>query len=81
MRDGGATHPHQITSVPLKFLTLADWTRIEETELFAKTYRKHELATVRYAVLEGEAKVEPFESRRGFAVRVLRAGKPRQTTM
>ncbi len=35
------------------------------------------LATVRYPVLEVEAKVEPFENGRGFSLRVMRAGKPR----
>jgi DNA polymerase III alpha subunit len=70
------TH-HQITGEPMKFLTLADWTGMVETELFAKTYKSYGLATVRYPVLEVEAKVEPFENGRGFTLRVLRAGKPR----
>jgi len=70
------TH-HQITGEPMKFLTLADWTGIVETELFAETYKNYGLATVRYPVLEVEAKVEAFENGRGFTLRVLRAGKPR----
>ena len=70
------TH-HQITGEPMKFLTLADWTGMVETELFAKTYKNYGLATVRYPVLEVEATVEPFENGRGFSLRVLRAGKPR----
>lgn len=70
------TH-HQITGEPMKFLTLADWTCIVETELFAQTYKSYGLATVRYPVLEVEAKVEPLENGRGFSLRVLRAGKPR----
>jgi DNA polymerase III alpha subunit len=70
------TH-HQITGEPMKFLTLADWTGMVETELFAQTYRSYGLATVRYPVLEISAKVEPFENGRGFSLRVLRAGKPR----
>jgi len=32
------TH-HQITGEPMKFLTLADWTGMVETELFAQTYK------------------------------------------
>ena len=68
---------HQITGEPMKFLTIADWTGMVETELFAPTYRSYGLATVRYPVLEVEAKVEPFENNRGFSLRVLRAGKPR----
>ena len=43
------TH-HQITGEPMKFLTLADWTGLVETELFAQTYRSYGLATVRYPV-------------------------------
>jgi DNA-directed DNA polymerase III PolC len=70
------TH-HQITGEPMKFLSLADYTGIVETELFADTYRSYGLATVRYPVLEVEARVEPFENGRGFSLRVLRAGKPR----
>ncbi|MDB6022248.1 MAG: polymerase [Pedosphaera sp.] len=70
------TH-HQITGEPMKFLTLADWTGMVETELFAATYRSYGLATVRYPVLEIAAKVEPFENGRGFSLRVHRAGKPR----
>lgn len=68
---------HQATGEPMKFLTLADWTGIVETELFASTYRSYGLATVRYPVLEIEATVEPYENGRGHSLRVLRAGKPR----
>ncbi|MEY2409260.1 MAG: polymerase subunit alpha [Verrucomicrobiota bacterium] len=71
------TH-HQITGEPMKFLTLADWTGMVETELFAATYRSYGLATVRYPVLEVTATVEPYENRRGFSLRVLRAGRPRR---
>jgi DNA-directed DNA polymerase III PolC len=71
------TH-HQITGEPMKFLTLADWTGMVETELFAQTYKSYGLATVRYPVLEVTATVEPFENGRGYSLRVLRAGKPRK---
>jgi DNA-directed DNA polymerase III PolC len=70
------TH-HQITGEPMKFLTLADWTGMVETELFAQTYKSYGLATVRYPVLEVTATVEPFENGRGFSLRVWRADKPR----
>jgi DNA-directed DNA polymerase III PolC len=70
------TH-HQITGEPMKFLSISDKTGIIETELFAQTYRSYGLATVRYPVLEIEAKVEAFENGRGFSLRALRAGKPR----
>jgi len=72
------TH-HQITGEPMKFLSLADWTGIVETELFAQTYKSYGLATVRYPVLEVEARVEHFDNGRGFSLRVLRAGKPRRS--
>ena len=64
----------------MKFLTLADWTGMVETELFAQTYRSYGLATVRYPVLEITATVESFENGRGFSLRVLRAGKPRSVS-
>ena len=68
---------HQITGEPMKFLSLADWTGIVETELFAETYKSYGLATVRYPVLEIEARVEPFENGRGFTLRALAARRPR----
>ena len=69
---------HQATGEPMKFLTLADWTGIVETELFARTYQSYGLNTIRYRVLEVSATVEPFENGRGHTLRVLRAGKPRK---
>lgn len=68
---------HQATGEPMKFLTLADWTGMVETELFAKTYKSYGLATVRYPVLEITGQVEPYENGRGHTLRVLQAGKPR----
>jgi DNA-directed DNA polymerase III PolC len=68
---------HQITGEPMKFITIADWTGVIETELFARTYKSYGLNTVRYRVLEITATVEPFENGRGCTLRVLRAGKPR----
>ena len=70
---------NQATGEPMKFLSLADWTGIVETELFAKTYKNYGLATVRYPVLEIEARVEPFENGRGFTLRALAARRPRLT--
>jgi DNA polymerase III alpha subunit len=68
---------HQVTGEPMKFLTIADWTGIIETELFARTYQSYGLNTIRYRVLEITAAVEPYENNRGHNLRVLRAGKPR----
>lgn len=70
------TH-HQVTGELMKFLSLADWMGIVETELLAQTHKSYGLATVGYPVLEVEAKVEPFENRNGFSLRVIRAGQPR----
>ncbi len=69
---------HQITGEPMKFLSLADWTGIVETELFSKTYRSYGLATVRYPVLEIEAQVEPFDNGKGISLRALAARAPRR---
>ncbi|MEJ5238482.1 MAG: fused DNA polymerase IV/DNA polymerase III subunit alpha, partial [Limisphaera sp.] len=68
---------HQATGEPMKFLTLADWTGMVETELFAATYRNYGPATVRYPVLEVTGTVEPFDNGLGFTLRVERAGPPR----
>jgi hypothetical protein len=64
----------------MKFITIADWTGIVETELFADTYKTYGLATTRYPVLEITAMVEPYENQHGCSLRVLRAGKPRKTS-
>ena len=61
----------------MKFLMLADWTGMVETELLAQTYKSYGPATVRYPVAEMTATVEPFDNGRGFSLRVLWAGKPR----
>jgi len=62
----------------MKFLGLAEWTGIVETELFAQTHKSNGLATIGYPVLEVEAKVEPFENWRAFPLRVVRTGRPRR---
>jgi len=69
---------HQAGGEPMKFLTLADWMGMIETELFARTYKTYGLATVRYPVLEVTARVEPFENGRGHSLRVMRADRPRR---
>ncbi|HVV02179.1 MAG TPA: DNA polymerase III subunit alpha, partial [Verrucomicrobiae bacterium] len=69
---------HQVTGEPMKFLTIADWTGVIETELFARAYKSYGLNTIRYRVLEIAATVEPFENGRGYTLRVLRAGPPRK---
>lgn len=61
---------------PMKFISLADWSGITEAELFAESYRRYGLATVRYPVLAVTATVEAFENGNGFTLRVHHAGKP-----
>jgi len=65
------TH-HQITGEPMKFLTLADWTGMMETELFAQTYKNYGLATVRFPVLEVTATVREWA---GIYVASVAGGK------
>ena len=60
-----------ITGEPMKFLSLADWTGIIETELFANTYKNYGLAVVHYPVPKIEARVEAFENWKGFTLRAL----------
>ena len=62
----------------MKFLTLADWTGMVETELFASIYRSYGLATVRYPILEITARAGQSDNGRGFSLRVVRAGRPRR---
>ena len=72
------TH-HQITGEPMKFLTLADWTGMVKTELFAQTYKSYGLATVRYPLLEVTATVEPFENGRRLFVARAAGGETTST--
>jgi mannose-1-phosphate guanylyltransferase len=39
-RRGNKQFPVSSTGEPMKFLTLADWTGMVETELFAQTYKR-----------------------------------------
>jgi DNA polymerase III alpha subunit len=68
------TH-HQITGEPMKFLTLADWTGMVETELFTQTYKSYGLATVRYPVLEVTATVELVRERARLFVACAAGGE------
>ena len=57
------TH-HQIIGEPMKFLMLADWTGMVETELFAQAYKSYGLATVRYCGCEMASESERWEDNR-----------------
>ena len=56
---------------------ICDHTGIIECELFADTYRRFGIQTVRSPVVEIEAMVAPFENGRGCTLNVHRVGKPR----
>jgi len=60
----------------MKFLTIADWTGVVETELLPalQILRPEHRPLSRSG---NHPTVEPFENGRGFTLRVLRAGKPR----
>ena len=68
----------QANGMPMKFISICDYTGIIECEIFAGAYRAYGLATIRYPVVEVTAEVAPFDNRTGFTLRVLRVGKPRQ---
>ena len=68
---------HQVTGEPMKFLTIADWTGIIETELFARTYQSYGLNTIRYRVLKSPRRWNRSKRSSGAYVTRLRAGKPR----
>ena len=68
---------HQITGDQMKFITIRDHTGIIEVELFADTYRRFGIQTVRSPVVEIEAIVMSFENGRGCTLDVHRVGKPR----
>ena len=53
---------HQITGDQIKPITICDYTGIIECEIFAQTYRRFGLETVRNPVIKLEARVAPFES-------------------
>jgi DNA-directed DNA polymerase III PolC len=68
---------HQVTGDQMKFITICDYTGIIECEIFAQTYRRFGLETVRHPVVELEARVTPFDNGTGCTLDVLRIGRPR----
>jgi len=59
----------------MKFIITCDHAGIIEWEIFAQTYRRFGLETVRHPVVEVQARVTPFESGLGCTRDVLRVGK------
>ena len=67
----------QSTGDPMKFVTLCDYTGFIECEIFADSYKRWGLATVRWPVIEMQATVSVFENGNGFTLNAHRIGKPR----
>ncbi len=61
---------------PMKFLSFCDHTGIIETEMFAGTFRRFGLETLRHEVLEVTGTVVPFEGDRGYSLRIESVRKP-----
>ncbi len=63
---------------PMKFLTLCDHSGMLETEMFASTFRKFGLQTLRHPVLEVTGTVTPLESGRGHTLQIESVRRPRR---
>jgi hypothetical protein len=62
----------------MKFLTICDYSGMVECELFADTYRRFGINTIRFPVVELTATVTPYDNGLGYSLQVQRVGKPRQ---
>jgi DNA polymerase III alpha subunit len=63
---------------PMKFLSLCDPTGIAECELFAPSYARFGLETIRHPVIEITADVRPFDNHNGFSLDVRRVRRARR---
>jgi len=68
---------HQVDGRPMKFVSLCDWTGIIEAEIFADTYLRCGINTIRYPVVEVDAVVRPYDNKKGHSLDVLGIFKPR----
>lgn len=62
---------------PMKFISVCDATGIIECELFADTYRRFGIETIRNPVVEIVGKVVPFANGNGHTLQVQRVAKAR----
>ncbi len=69
---------NQINGEPMKFLSIADYWGITETEMFSEAYKKYGDATVRYPVLEAVGTVESFENGLGCTLHIEKICQPRK---
>jgi len=64
---------------PMKFISLCDYTGIVECELFADTYRKFGLQTVRHPVVAVTGRVTAFANGNGCTMQVVRISPPAES--
>lgn len=69
---------HQVDGRAMKFLSLCDWTGILECEMFAASYRRFGLETIRHPVVEVSGTVTPAENGKGFSLEVKSVQKARR---
>ncbi len=69
---------NQINGEPMKFLSIADYWGITETEMFSEAYKKYGDVTVRYPVLEAVGKVVQFENGLSCTLQIDKICKPKK---
>ena len=68
---------HQADGRPMKFLTLCDPSGLIEGELFAQSYARFGIQTLRHPVLEARARVQLFDNALGCTLEILSLRAPR----
>ncbi|HSI84730.1 MAG TPA: hypothetical protein VK970_13150, partial [Candidatus Methylacidiphilales bacterium] len=68
---------HQVDGRMMKFISICDPTGIAEVEIFADVYSQYGLNTIRYPIVEIEARVLPLESQIGCTLEALAVRGPR----
>jgi len=61
----------------MKFISLCDYSGILECELFAGTYRRFGVQTLRHPIVEVTGKIVPLENGNGFTLQAQSVAKPR----
>ncbi len=69
---------HQNDGQPMKFLSICDHSGILETEMFAATFRRFGLETLRHPVLGITGMITPFDGDRGYSLRIESVHRPRR---
>jgi len=68
---------YQVDGRPMKFVSLCDWTGIIEAEIFADTYLRCGINTIRYPVVEVDAVVRAYNNGKGHSLDVVGVFRPR----